>query len=69
MAFVIGGDHFCAKVGGLAGGIAQNNFSADTRAFAGAQHHPPIVDGIFFEQKNFKLSAGARVDAAQTGRG
>lgn len=67
MAFVVDGDNFCVNVGGVAGGIVKNNFRADARAFAGAQHHPPIVDAIFFEQKNFKLAAGAGVDAAQAG--
>ena len=35
---------------------------------ARAQHDPPIVDRIFFEQQNLKLSARVRIHAAEAGR-
>lgn len=65
MAFVICGGDLRDDVSGFSGVVAENYFRADARAFARAQHHPPIVWSIFFKQKNFKLSAGARVDAAK----
>ena len=38
--------------------VAENYFCSNTRALAGAEHHPPVVRGIFFEEQHFKLAAG-----------
>jgi len=44
------------------------NLGADRSAFAGAQQGPPVVDGIFFEEEQFKFPAGFDVHAAQPRR-
>ena len=66
VAFVVGGDDFGGDVGLCAGVVAENYFCSNTRAFAGAEHHPPVVRGIFFEEQHFKLAAGFFVHAAQS---
>jgi hypothetical protein len=65
MAFVVCVSNFGANARRISGGIEKNHFRADAGAFAGAKHRPPIVEMIFFEQKNFELSRGARIDAAK----
>src|SRR6266576_2159098 len=48
--------------------VAKFDLRADTCAFSRAQHHPPIIGAIFFEQQDFKLSTRVGIDAAQTRR-
>src|SRR5260370_23200639 len=48
--------------------FAQHDLGAGPRSFARAEHHPPIVGGIFFEQQNFKLPARPRIDSAEPSR-
>jgi hypothetical protein len=60
-------EHTAAHGSEVSTSVPERDLCADTRAFAGAQHHPPIVNGNFFEQQHFKLAAGLRIDAAQTG--
>jgi hypothetical protein len=42
-------------------------FVARAEAFGGTEHYPPIVRGIFFEQKEFDRAAGARLNSAKAG--
>jgi len=46
----------------------QLDLGSDGRAFAGAHHRPPVIRRIFFEQQNFKFSAGFLIHAVQTRR-
>jgi hypothetical protein len=45
----------------------KNDLRSDAGAFAGAQHHPPIVGRAFFNQQDFKFATGPCVRAAQPG--
>ncbi len=68
MAFLVGGGDFGADLGRIADEVAEDDFGLKAGALAGAEHDPPIVDGVFFEQEDFKLAAGLGVAAAQARR-
>ena len=50
MAFVICFENRGLRRARVAAEIAQGDLRSHARAFAWAQHHPPIIHGIFLEQ-------------------
>ena len=46
----------------------QLNLRSNRRAFAGAEHRPPVVRRVFFEQQDFKFPAGFGIPAVQARR-
>jgi hypothetical protein len=61
--------HFHDRGGNPGGWVIarKNDLGSDAGAFAGAQHHPPVVGRIFFDQQDFKFAAGPGIRAAQPG--
>src|SRR5437660_7094798 len=43
------------------------DLSVQARSFSGANHGPPIIDGIFLEEQNLKFSSAVAVLAPQAG--
>src|ERR1035441_4253796 len=68
MAFSIRVEHCGLNVSRLSARVSENDLSARARAFARAQHGPPIVECVFFEQQDLEPSARARIRAAKSGR-
>jgi hypothetical protein len=68
MAFIVFVKHRGMHAAWLAMRIPEDDLRSCARPFARAQHDPPIVDRILFEQQNLKLSARVRIDAAEAGR-
>ncbi len=68
MAIVVDPDDLAGEAGALAGFGEKLNLCTHFRPFSRPHHHPPVVDYILFEQKNFKLAACFWVLCVQTGR-
>ena len=67
MSFVIDIGDGSANVGGCAVFGEQLNLRSEAGPFAGPDHGPPVVGGVFFEQEQFKLAAGAGIGSVQPG--
>ena len=68
VALFIGFHDSCLHYGGLTLQIPQNDLGAEPRAFARAEHDPPIVWRVFFEQQNLEGATRPGVCAAQARR-
>jgi hypothetical protein len=67
VSFFVGVEHARADVGLSAERSVEVDHGADARAFAGADHGPPIVNFVLGKEEQLKLAAAARIDATDTG--
>jgi len=68
LAFVIFFDDPGIDLSALAAAIQEKDHCVCAHAFARAQHHPPVVDGVFFQEQDFNLSTAAGLDSTESGR-
>ena len=68
MSFAIFFDDLGIDLSALAAAIQENDHCLCAHAFARTQHHPPVVDSVFFQEQDFNLSTAASLGSVESGR-